>query len=73
MLPEEETILVNMMLLQDSMKHRKEAMSKIEDMANDYDQLIQFIDDMWDDLTENEKNQVLDRYKQERENEKKEA
>lgn len=70
MLPEEETILVNMMLLQDSMKNRKEAMSKIEIMANDYDQLIQFIDDMWDDLTENEKNQVLDRYKQEREKRK---
>jgi hypothetical protein len=70
MLPEEETILVNMMLLQDSMKNRKEAMSKIEEMANDYDQLIQFIDDMWDDLNENEKNQVLDRYKQEREKSK---
>ncbi|HQA74616.1 MAG: hypothetical protein R2805_09075 [Flavobacterium sp.] len=70
MSPEEEKIIVNMLLLQDSMKHRKDAMSKIEEMANDYDQLIQFIDDKWDDLTENEKNQVLDRYKQEREKRK---
>lgn len=70
MLPEEETIIVNMMLLQDRMKQRMDRIMGIDEMAKANTELIGFINEGWDNLTEDEKNQVLDRYNEERKRDK---
>jgi len=62
----EETIAVNMMLLHDNIKQLNKPEVVIEEMVEAEKELTGFINDMWDSLTEREKNQVLDRYRKEK-------
>ena len=62
----EETIAVNMMLLHDCIKQYNKPEVMIEEMVEAEKELTGFINDMWDSLTEREKNQVLDRYRKEK-------
>lgn len=63
----EETIAVNMLLLHDNLKqYNNKPEVVIEDMVEAERELTGFINSMWDSLTEREKNQVLDRYIEEK-------
>lgn len=62
----EETIAVNMLLLHDNLKQYNKPEVVIEDMVEAERELTGFINSMWDSLTEREKNQVLDRYTEEK-------
>lgn len=62
----EETIAVTMMLLHDNIKQHNKPEVVIEEMIKAEKELTGFINDMWDSLTEREKNQVLDRYRKEK-------
>lgn len=62
----EETIAVNMLLLHDNLKQYNKPEVVIEDMVEAERELTGFINSMWDSLTEREKNQVLDRYIEEK-------
>lgn len=62
----EETIAVNMLLLHDNLKQYNKPELVIEDMVEAERELTGFINSMWDSLTEREKNQVLDRYIEEK-------